>query len=51
MDNKALLEPEKDMEFEVRGNKEYKIKAIIDNAVYGQQTNNNKMPGFYYLVL
>ena len=36
VDNKTLLEPEKDMEFEAGGDKEYKVKAIIVNAVYGQ---------------
>ncbi len=36
MDNKALLESEKELEFKAEGNKEYEIKAIIDNAVYGQ---------------
>ena len=51
MDNKALPEPEKVMEFEVGGDKEYEIKAIIDSVVYGQQANNNQMPSFYYLVL
>ncbi len=49
MDNKALPKPEK--EFEVGGDKEYEFEAIIDSAVYGQQANNNQMPGFYYLVL
>ncbi len=34
--NKALPEPEKDMEFEAKGNKEYEVEAIIDSAVYGQ---------------
>ncbi len=34
--DKALLEPEKELEFKVRGNKEYEIKAIIDSAVYNQ---------------
>ncbi len=34
--NKALPEPEKDLEFKAGGNKEYEIKAIIDSAVYGQ---------------
>ena len=33
--NKALLESEKELKFEVRDNKEYEIKAIIDNAVSG----------------
>ncbi len=36
MDNKVLLEPEKELEFEERGDKEYEVKAIIDSAVYGQ---------------
>ncbi len=40
MDSKALLEPEKELEFEAGGNKEYKVEAIIDSAVYGQQAND-----------
>ncbi len=32
----ALLEPEKELEFEAEDNKEYKVKAIIDSTVYGQ---------------
>ncbi len=48
--DKALPEPEKDLEFEAEGDKEYEVKAIIDSTVYNQQTNN-QMPGFYYLVL
>ncbi len=51
MDNKALSKPEKELEFEAGGNKEYKIKVYIDNVVYNQQANNNQIPGFYYLVL
>ncbi len=51
MDNKALLEPEKELEFEARCDKEYVVGAIIDNAVYGQQANNNQMSRLYYLVL
>ncbi len=51
VDNKALPELEKDMEFEARSNKKYKIEAIIDNVVYDQWANNNQMPGFYYFVL
>ncbi len=38
--DKALPEPEKDLEFEVGGNKEYEVEAIIDSIVYGQQTND-----------
>ncbi len=48
--DKALLEPEKDWEFEARGDKEYEVEAIIDSVVYDQRANN-QMPGFYYLVL
>ncbi len=33
--NKALSNPEKDLEFEVGGNKEYEIETIIDSTVYG----------------
>ncbi len=39
--DKALPEPEKDVKFEVRDNKEYEVKAIINSAVYGQQVNND----------
>ena len=50
--NKALLEQEKDLEFEAGGNKKYEIKAIIDNTVYGQLANDSdQMLGLYYLVL
>ena len=51
IDNKALLKPEKYLEFDVRGDKEYEVKAIIDSTVYGQQINNNQIPGFYYFIL
>ncbi len=51
VDNKALPESEKDLKFEVEGNKEYKVKAIIDSVIYGQQANSNQMPGLYYLIL
>ena len=49
VDNKALPEPEK--EFEAGDNKEYEVEIIINSTVYGQQANNNQMPGLYYLVL
>ncbi len=49
--DKALLEPEKDVEFEAGGNKEYKVKVIIDSIVYGQQANSDQMPGLYYVFL
>ena len=41
IDNKALSEPEKDLEFEARDDKKYEVKAIIDNAMYNQQANSN----------
>ncbi len=48
----TMPELEKDLEFEVGGNKEYKVKAIIDSAVCDQQANNsNQIPGLHYLVL
>ncbi len=50
VDNKALPEPENELEFEAGGNKEYEVKAIINSAVYGQQAND-QMLGLYYLVL
>ncbi len=51
MDNKALPESEKELEFEAGGDKEYEIEAIIDSAMYNQQANSNQIPGLYYLVL
>ena len=48
--DRALLELKKDLELEVKGNKEYKVKAIIDSTLYGQYVNNNQLPGLYYLV-
>ncbi len=47
--DKALPEPEKEVEFEAKDNKEYEVKVIIDSAVYGQQAND-QMPGLYYLL-
>ncbi len=51
VDNNALSKPEKELEFEARGDKEYEVETIIGSAVYRQQANNNQMPGLYYLVL
>ncbi len=48
--DKALPELEKEMKFKAGGNKEYKVKAIIDSVVYDQQVNSDQMPGLYYLV-
>ncbi len=41
MDNKTLPEPEKELEFEAEGDKEYKVETIFDSAVYGQQATSN----------
>ncbi len=48
--DKALPEPEKEVEFEAGDNKEYEVEAIIDSVVYGQQAND-QIPGLYYLIL
>ena len=48
--DKALPEPEKELEFEAGDNKEYEIKAIINSAVYSQRTNSDQMPGLNYFV-
>ncbi len=44
--DKALPEPEKEVEFEAGDNKEYEVEAIIDSVVYSQQAND-QMPGLY----
>ena len=50
--DKALPKPKKELEYEAGNNKEYTVKPIINNVVYGQQENNsNQMPGFYYFIL
>ncbi len=36
VDNKALPEPEKELEFKAEGNKEYEVETIIDTEVFGQ---------------
>ena len=38
-------------EFERGNNKEYKIEAIQNNAVYARKLKSNHLPGLYYLVL
>ncbi len=38
--DKALLEPEKDLEFEAGGDKKYEVEVIIDSTIYDQQANN-----------
>ncbi len=48
VDNQALSEPKS--KFEAGDNKEYKVEALINRAVYGKKANN-QMPGLYYLVL
>ena len=50
--DKALPEPKKVLEFKTGDNKEYKVEAIIDSAVYVQQANgSDQMLGFYDLIL
>lgn len=44
---KTLTKPKK---FEARNNKEYEVKAIIDDMMYKKKINN-KIPSFYYFVL
>ncbi len=39
--DKALLEPEKDLEFAAGANKEYEFEIIINSTVYSQQANNS----------
>ncbi len=46
--NNAL--PMLEKEFEVRNNKKYKIKVIINSAVYSNKAENS-LPGLYYLDL
>ena len=48
--DKILLKLEKELEFEIRGNKKYELKVIINSAIYGQQANSHQISGFYYLV-
>ena len=45
--NELFLEPEP--EFDAGDNKEYKIEAIIDSAVYTKEAEGH-LPGLYYLV-
>ncbi len=48
----ALPEPEKELKFKAGVNKEYDVKAIIYNKMYGSQANDNdQIPDLYYLVL
>ena len=43
------LFPEPEPEFDIGNNKEYKIEAIIDSAVYAKEVKRY-LPGLYYLV-
>ena len=45
--NKLFSEPKP--EFDVSNNKEYKVEAIIDNAVYAKKVEKH-LSGLYYLV-
>lgn len=46
--NQVWLKPK--AEFKIRDNKKYKVKAIIDSAVYNQQAKNIRL-SLYYPVL
>ena len=45
--NKLFPEPEQ--EFDAGDNKEYKVEAIQDSAVYAKKAEGH-LPGLYYLV-
>ncbi len=48
-DNHIL--PKLERKFEIRNNnKEYEVKSIINNTVYGKKAKN-QLPDLYYLVL
>ena len=49
INNKTLPKPEK--MFEIRDDKKYKVKTIINSTVYNKSANSNQIPGFYYLIL
>ena len=51
VNNKTLLEPKKNKKIEAKTNKEYKVKVIINSAVYDKQAISNQISNFYYLVL
>ena len=47
-----MPESKKDLEFEAGVNKEYKVKPIMNSAVYGKQANDSdQMLDSYYFVL
>lgn len=48
VNNNPLSEPKN--QFEARENNQYKVKAIINGAIYGKEANN-LMPSFYYMIL
>ena len=37
-------------EFKPGDDKEYKVEAIWDSAVYARESESGHLPGFYYLV-
>ena len=45
--NELFLEPEP--EFDASNNREYKVEAIIDSAVYAKEVEGH-LPGLYYLI-
>ena len=50
INEKTFWKQKTELEFQFRDNKDYEVKVIIDNAIYGQQTNN-QIPSLYYLIL
>lgn len=42
--------PKQAEEFDIGDNRQYKVKAIVNSAMYSQQTNNQIL-SLYYLVL
>ena len=44
-----MVFPEPELEFDAGSNKEYKVEAIIDIAVYAKEAEEH-LPGLYYLV-
>ena len=51
VDNKALPEPEKKVEFEAKSNKKYKTKTIINSAGTVNRQTATKCSGLYYFIL
>ena len=39
-----------ELELKAGNNKEYKVEAIWDSAVYASESESDQLPGIYYLV-